>query len=175
MSAVQSHFMSQGFIRLHIRMSNSLFDFIGHIFPPFFKNLKLDCRIVLIHPNSNYFTAFCCRITRVLLWTSSWLRFYVQTVWGPFFADHFSIFALIWGFLILQLLAMEVSCLTHLPKLLTRSLVTGRKAENIFWTVFRSVSRGVTEIVENVVQMDFQILPLAELFDRGFCINILKC
>lgn len=54
----QSHFMMQGFMPRDKLMSNTLFDVTGHIFPAFF-TLRLDCRIVLIYPDNDHFSAIC--------------------------------------------------------------------------------------------------------------------
>ena len=49
--------MMQGFMPRDKLMSNTLFDITGHIFPAFFT--RLDCRIVLIYPDNDHFSAIC--------------------------------------------------------------------------------------------------------------------
>lgn len=63
--------------------------------------------------------------------------------------------------------------------MLAHSLATSQKADCIFFFFFFSPSCfqeyfswcGVTEVVPYVVQMDFQILPLAELLKESFIVE----
>ena len=67
------------------------------------------------------------------------------------------------------------------PKLLAHSLATSQKADCIFFFFFFFLFPscfqeyfswcGVTEVVPYVVQMDFQILPLAELLKESFIVE----
>ena len=81
--------------------------------------------------------------------------------------------------------AVEVSCLTHFLSCWLVRLRLARKQIATFFcfvlcffffffffqAAFRNISLGVAEVVPYVVQMDFQILPLAELLKESFIVE----